>query len=137
MGGDTIFSSSSALYSSYSPAFQAYLETLEAVHSGVAQSNGAKAVGNHVRREPIESVHPVVRVHPVTGIKSIFVNPGFTRRIVGVPKSESDFVLQTLFKGFVVNADFQARASWAEGTIVFWYVATPPPSSCPAFSLSC
>jgi sulfonate dioxygenase len=90
------------------------------VHSGVAQSNGAKAVGNHVRRPPIETVHPVVRVHPVTGIKSIFVNPGFTRRIVGVPKPESDFVLATLFKGFVVNADFQARANWSPGTIVFW-----------------
>lgn len=114
------FSSSSALYSSFSPSFQTYLESLSAVHSGVAQSNGAKAVGNHVRRDPIETVHPVVRVHPVTGIKSIFVNPGFTRRIVGVPKPESDAILALLFKGFVVNADFQTRARWEEGTIVFW-----------------
>ncbi|KAL7415114.1 hypothetical protein BDY24DRAFT_283655 [Mrakia frigida] len=119
-GGDTIFSSGYALHSSFSPAFQAYLATLSAVHSGVAQSNGAKAIGNHVRREAVESIHPVVRVHPVTGLKSIFVNPGFTRRIVGVPKPESDAILALLYKGFVVNADFQLRANWEEGTIVFW-----------------
>jgi sulfonate dioxygenase len=49
---------------------------LTAVHSAVAQADGARAAGLHVRREPIESIHPVVRVHPVTGWKSIYVNPG-------------------------------------------------------------
>jgi sulfonate dioxygenase len=76
VGGDTIFSSGSALYSSFSPGFQSYLEGLTALHSGVGQANGSRAAGRHIRREPVESVHPVVRVHPVTGIKSIFVNPG-------------------------------------------------------------
>jgi sulfonate dioxygenase len=120
VGGDTIFSSGQALYASFSRGFQQYLETLSAVHSGVAQSNGAKAAGHHPRRAPTETVHPVVRVHPVTGVKSIFVNQGFTRRIVGVPKPESDAVLALLFKGFVVNADFQTRARWEPGTVVFW-----------------
>jgi sulfonate dioxygenase len=70
------FFSRYALYSSFSPGFQKYLEGLTAVHSAVAQADGARAAGLHVRREPIESIHPVVRVHPVTGWKSIYVNPG-------------------------------------------------------------
>ena len=65
-----------ALYSSFSPFFQKYLESLYAVHSAVAQADGARAAGHTVRREPIETVHPVVRVNPATGWKSIYVNPG-------------------------------------------------------------
>ncbi|KAG1841979.1 hypothetical protein C8R48DRAFT_643690, partial [Suillus tomentosus] len=74
-----------ALYSSLSPGMQAYLEGLTALHSAVAQADGYRAAGLHVRREPVESVHHVVRVHPVTGWKSVYVNPGFTLRILGVP----------------------------------------------------
>lgn len=65
-----------ALYSSLSPGFQLYLEGLSALHSAVAQADGARAAGLHVRREPIETIHPVVRVHPATGWKSIYVNAG-------------------------------------------------------------
>jgi sulfonate dioxygenase len=75
-GGDTLWSSSYALYSSLSPGLQTYLEGLSAVHSAVAQADGARAAGVPVRREPIETVHPVIRVHPATGWKSIYVNPG-------------------------------------------------------------
>lgn len=46
----------------------------------------------------IETVHPVVRVHPVTGWKSIFVDPASTRYIVEVPKAESDMILKYLFE---------------------------------------
>ena len=76
VGGDTLWSSGYALYSSLSPGFQTYLEGLSALHSAVAQADGARAAGLPVRREPIESVHPVVRVHPATGWKSVYVNPG-------------------------------------------------------------
>lgn len=65
-----------ALYSSLSPGLQAYLEGLTAVHSAVAQAQGSRAAGTHVRRQEIETIHPIVRVHPVTGWKSIYVNPG-------------------------------------------------------------
>lgn len=75
-GGDTLWSSGYALYSSFSRGFQVYLEGLSALHSAVAQADGARASGLPVRREPVETIHPVVRVHPVTGWKSIYVNPG-------------------------------------------------------------
>lgn len=68
-----------ALYSSFSSHFQKYLESLYAVHSAVAQADGARAAGHTVRREPIETIHPVVRVNPATGWKSVYVNPGELR----------------------------------------------------------
>ena len=75
-GGDTLWSSGYALYSSLSPGLQIYLEGLSALHSAVAQADGARASGIPVRREPIETVHPVIRVHPATGWKTVYVNPG-------------------------------------------------------------
>ncbi|KAF8522539.1 hypothetical protein JB92DRAFT_2785388 [Gautieria morchelliformis] len=120
VGGDTIWSSGYALYSSLSPGFQKYLEGLSAVHSAAAQAQGSRAAGCHVRRQEIETVHPVVRVHPVTGWKSVYVNPGFTRRIIGIPKSESDNVLQFLFAQITENPDFQVRYKWETDDIAFW-----------------
>ncbi|KAG7451328.1 alpha-ketoglutarate-dependent sulfonate dioxygenase [Guyanagaster necrorhizus] len=119
-GGDTLFSSGYALYSSLSPGFQRYLEGLDAVHSGVAQAEGARAAGLPVRRKEIESVHPIVRVHPATGWKSVYVNPGFTRRIVGVSKAESDAILAFLFHQISDNPDHQVRIKWEPESIVFW-----------------
>ncbi|THV07211.1 TauD-domain-containing protein [Dendrothele bispora CBS 962.96] len=119
-GGDTLWSSGYALYSSLSPGFQKYLEGLSALHSAVAQADGARAAGLHVRREPIESVHPVVRVNPATGWKSVYVNPGFTRRIVGVPKAESDAILNFLFQSLAENTDSQVRFHWEPNSIAIW-----------------
>ncbi|KAG8681673.1 hypothetical protein FRC09_017322, partial [Ceratobasidium sp. 395] len=111
-GGDTLWSSGYALYSSLSPFLQQYLEQLSAVHSAVNQAVGSRAAGTHVRREPVETVHPLVRVHPATGLKSVFVNAGFTRRIIGVPKAESDAILKFLFRQIAENPDFQVRWHW-------------------------
>ncbi|KAI9566826.1 hypothetical protein HD554DRAFT_2322925 [Boletus coccyginus] len=119
-GGDTLWSSGYALYSSLSPGLQTYLEGLTALHSAVAQAQGSRAAGLHVRREPIETIHPVVRVHPVTGWKSIYVNPGFTRRIVGVSKAESDAILNFLFQQISGDVDFQVHFRWEPNSIAFW-----------------
>lgn len=119
-GGDTLWSSGYALYSGLSVGFQKYLEGLQAVHSAVAQAEGARAAGLPVRRHEIETVHPIVRVHPATGWKSVFVNPGFTRRIVGVPKAESDAILQFLFHQISENHDSQARFHWEPNSVAIW-----------------
>ncbi|KAG5728940.1 Alpha-ketoglutarate-dependent sulfonate dioxygenase [Termitomyces sp. T112] len=120
VGGDTLWSSGYALYSSLSPAFQTYLESLTALHSAVAQAEGARAAGLHVRRQEIETVHPVVRVHPATGWKSVYVNPGFTRRIIGVPKAESDAILSFLFHQISDNTDFHVRFKWEPNSVAIW-----------------
>ena len=65
-----------ALYSSLSPGLQTYLEGLTAVHSAVDQADGSRAAGLPVRRQEIETIHPLVRVHPATQWKSVYVNPG-------------------------------------------------------------
>ena len=65
-----------ALYSSLSPGLQTYLEGLTAVHSSVAKGDGNRAAGLPVRRQDIETIHPLVRVHPATQWKSVYVSPG-------------------------------------------------------------
>ncbi|TPX72628.1 hypothetical protein SpCBS45565_g00280 [Spizellomyces sp. 'palustris'] len=119
-GGDTLWVSGYAVYDQLSPAFQQYLEGLSAIHSAHEQAQGAQASGTTVRRDPITTVHPLVRTHPVTGWKSVFVNPGFTRSIVGVPKSESEAVLSFLFKLISQSVDVTVRWKWSKDAVAIW-----------------
>ena len=80
-----------------SEPIQKLLEGLRAEHSGFPQAEGATRDGKHVRRAPVISKHPIVRVHPVTGEKALFVNPGFTKRIEGLKEEESEALLKLLF----------------------------------------
>ena len=63
--------------------------------------------------------HPVVRTHPVTGKKALYVNRGFTRHIVGIPRDESDAMLAYLYQ-HCENPLFQCRFRWSENAIAFW-----------------
>jgi sulfonate dioxygenase len=85
-------------YNRLSPSFREYLETLSVVHSGVEQAEYSRRGnrGGTVRREPVENVHPLVRRHPVTGQKALFVNKQFSRRIVGLKYEESEAILNLL-----------------------------------------
>ena len=85
-------------YKRLSPSFQAYLETLSVLHSGVAQAEYSRQGkrGGIVKREPVENVHPLVRRHPLTGEKALFVNKQFSRSIVGLKEEESDAILDLL-----------------------------------------
>ena len=74
-GGDTIFVDQVEAYQRLSPEFRKRLHGLTAVHSGIEQVNASKARGSICRREPVASVHPIVRTHPATGEKALFVNP--------------------------------------------------------------
>ncbi|KAF8259010.1 hypothetical protein EI94DRAFT_1780769 [Lactarius quietus] len=119
-GGDTLWSSGYSLYSSLSPGLQTYLEILSAVHSAVDVAQSARAMGSPVRRELIETAHPVVRVHPATGWKSVYVSPGWTQRIIGVPEAESDAILAFLYAQIAENYDFQMRYKWEPNDVVIW-----------------
>ena len=120
VGGDTLFGSQVEAYNRLSPEFQKRLEGLRAVHSGVHQAEYSRKKGGIVRREPVETEHPIVRVHPVTGEKALFVNEGFTTHVVGFKKEESDFLLKFLFDHIAKGADFQIRARYEPGTVVVW-----------------
>ena len=63
--------------------------------------------------------HPVVRTHPVTGRKALYVNSGFTRYINGIPRDESDGILRYLYQ-HMANPLFQCRFRWQENSIAFW-----------------
>ena len=66
------------------------------------------------------SQHPVVRRHPVTGEKALYVNQGFTTRIVGFKDEESEYLLKFLFDHIAKGADFHVRATYKPGTVVVW-----------------
>jgi taurine dioxygenase len=70
-----------------------------------------------VVNEPV--AHPTVRVHPVTGRRSLFVNSGYTLQIVGAPDVESRHVLAMLFE-HVMRPDFQVRFRWRRGSLAIW-----------------
>jgi alpha-ketoglutarate-dependent taurine dioxygenase len=76
VGGDTIFANQVEAYNRLSPALKQRLHGLKAIHSGFEQAEGSKKRGGVVRREPITSEHPLIRTHPITGEKALFVNNG-------------------------------------------------------------
>ncbi|KAF2130740.1 TauD-domain-containing protein [Dothidotthia symphoricarpi CBS 119687] len=119
-GGDTLFANQAAAYNRLSAEFRKRLQGLKVVHSAVEQADNSKNRGGIVRREAVTSIHPLVRTHPVTGEKALFVNPQFSRRIVGFKKEESDFLLNFLYDHIAKGQDFQARVKWAPGTVVVW-----------------
>ncbi|KAF5103137.1 hypothetical protein D0Z00_000115 [Geotrichum galactomycetum] len=119
-GGDTIWSSGYALYDGLSPHLQKYLEGLTALHTSVEQTELYRKSGAHPHRNPITSEHPIVRVHPVTGYKSLYVNPGFTRSIVGVPRAESNAILKFLFTQIESSQEATVRYKWGVNDVAFW-----------------
>ncbi|KAI8145280.1 hypothetical protein BJV82DRAFT_605617 [Fennellomyces sp. T-0311] len=119
-GGDTCWSSSYVAYDRLSAPMKKFLEGLEAVHTGAMVLEDAKKTGCPIRRDgSVDAVHPVVRTHPVTKRKAIFVNPYFTRHIVGMARRESEAILQFLYR-HMESIDFQVRLKWEEDTVAVW-----------------
>ncbi|KAM0746944.1 TauD-domain-containing protein [Meredithblackwellia eburnea MCA 4105] len=116
-GGDT-----GGAYNALSPSFRAYLETLEVLHSGVAQAEHSLKGnrGGVVKRAPVENIHPLVRSHPVTGEKALYINPQFSRRIIGLKIEESEALLKFLYDHIAKGTDFQTRLRWKPKTVVLW-----------------
>jgi len=120
-GGDTLFASMYAAYDALSESMKQMLNGLTARHSGEAAYRGRYAhrgVDDAVYEYP-DSDHPVIRTHPVTKRKALNVNRIFTTRINDVPKSESDALLDYLFR-LVEKPEHQARFRWQPGSVAFW-----------------
>ncbi len=115
-GGDTLFASMYAAYEALSPRMKAYLEGLTAIHDA---DHVYRPLFPDIDRKYPCSIHPVVRTHPVTGRKLLFVNASYVIRIVELPKDESDAVLAFLF-AHVKNPNFQVRFRWTRHAIAFW-----------------
>lgn len=87
---------------------------------GHEQAQNSKLRGSVVRREPVSHIHPIVRTHPITGEKALYVNPQFTRHIIGYKQEESDYLLKFLYDHIALGQDFQLRVKWAPKTVVVW-----------------
>lgn len=120
VGGDTLFSDMYAAYDALSPAMKAFVCTLEAEHD-IARVF-AKRLNQDIEKLhekfPIQT-HPVVRTHPETGRRGLYVNTGFTTRIVGLSKKESDWLLDHLYS-FAAIPEHVCRFRWTPGSLAFW-----------------
>ncbi len=120
-GGDTLFSSMYTAYQGLSELMKEFLGGLSAIHDGAPyyKSVNRKIGRDDDGKEYPKSEHPVIRTHPITGRKGIFVNEIFTSHIVGLEKKESDVVLNFLFD-HVKKPEFQCRFHWEKNSIAFW-----------------
>jgi taurine dioxygenase len=121
LGGDTVFADAAAAYEGLADEVKERIASLRAVHSaayGFGWYNDADRKAAIERQfPPVE--HPVVRVHPETGAKVLFVNSVFTSHIVGLDKDESDHLLAHLLAQFTLP-EYQVRFKWRPGSIAFW-----------------
>jgi taurine dioxygenase len=127
VGGDTLWSDSTAAYEALSEPLRRFLDGLSAQHS-VTKSFPAerwqtdpafkeryeRAVARH---PPVD--HPVVRTHPVSRRKGLFVNEGFTTHINGIKPRESEALLKFLF-AHIAQPEFILRWRWTAGDVAFW-----------------
>jgi len=121
LGGDTLFASQTAAYDALSPAFKTFLEGLTATHSGdrsYRRTNRLLGIDDRNRVFP-QAVHPVIRTHPGSGRKALFVNETFTMRINELSEEESDAVLRFLY-AHATKPAFQVRFRWQPHSIAFW-----------------
>jgi len=128
-GGDTIWISMFAAYDALSDRMKQYLAGMKAEHRTIKafgddiRSNLWKDDAGRKRFEQLKALppveHPVVRTHPVSGRKGLFVNEGYTTRLIGVDKKESDAVLGFLFQ-HMQTPEFHCRYRWSTGDIAVW-----------------
>jgi taurine dioxygenase len=126
-GGDTSWVDSQLAYESLSAPVRDLVDRLTAVH------DGSREWGHYLKRRggrgntwdgeqvtelvPVE--HPVVRVHPETGRKGLFVNPGFTSYVVGVSEAESRAILDLLY-AHLTKPEHTIRHRWQAGDVGLW-----------------
>ena len=116
-GGDTLWTNLAAAYEDLSAPIRALLDGLQAVHAWHGYTGATRP--DYDPSKPPSAVHPVVRVHPVTGEKALFVSPVFTRYIVGLTDRESRTLLDLLFEQ-MARPQFTVRFRWEPDSIAFW-----------------
>ncbi|CRK06959.1 hypothetical protein BN1708_009752 [Verticillium longisporum] len=117
-GGDTLWASGYSAYEKLSPEFRKIIDGRRAVYRSAhpyLDRDEPNAGPKHIER-----THPLVRVHPATGWKALWVNRAMTDRIVGLDKAESDVILNYLYDVYEKNVDIQLRFKWTPGTSALW-----------------
>jgi taurine dioxygenase len=125
VGGDTLFSDMGAAYDGLLEPVKDQIEGKVAVHdfayfrAGMRKAGKSDAEIEAFNRAYPEVEHPVVRTHPETGRKSLYVNAAFTKHIVGMAKEESDRLLRHLYAQAAIP-EYQCRFRWRAHSIAFW-----------------
>ena len=124
-GGDTMWASMTAAYDALSPGMQNFLSELSAEHDfsygfkeSLAEPGGRERLAQAVADNP-PVIHPVIRTHPETGKKVIFVNSLFTTRILELSREESQTVLNFLYD-HITTPEFSCRFNWKPNSIAIW-----------------
>ena len=126
-GGDTLWCSLSAIYEALPSDTKKYLETLRAVHDMGSFRNNFIDDDNEKSAQNVNegfqkfgnAIHPMVKVHPISKNKLLYINPGFTSQIVGMNMTDSNNLLTYLFN-FMNKPEFQIRFKWSANTIAIW-----------------
>lgn len=125
-GGDTLFASTCAAYDSLSEGLKQTLSGLNAVHSSrhvfgdqSPRPDDTKALFHNAEAATQDAVHPVVITHPLSGRKSLYVNPAFTLGFEGWSPEESAPLLNFLY-AHVGRPEHSHRLRWQPGTLAFW-----------------
>ena len=108
VGGDTLWASAYAAFEALSPPLQELCMGLTALHDATPHG-----------KPEVNAIHPVVRVHPHTGLRALFVNEHFTRRVVELSHAESELLLGYLVR-WIASPRFTVRYHWQKGTIAIW-----------------
>ena len=126
-GGDTLWCSLSAIYEALPSDTKKYLETLRAVHDMGSFRNNFIDDDNEKSAQNVNegfqkfgnAIHPMVKIHPISKNKLLYINPGFTSQIVGMNMTDSNNLLTYLFN-FMNKPEFQIRFKWSANTIAIW-----------------
>ena len=117
-GGDTMFASMYAAYDALSDAMKGFLESLTAIHDSAPAYTGKDRSPEPGRVFP-RNEHPVIRTHPESGRKALFVNRYFTSHIVQLKDAESRSLLEFLYR-HAASPEFQCRFKWRPGSLAVW-----------------
>ena len=115
-GGDTQFTNLVQAYKALSPTMQKFLDGLRGIH-GYGKVTGEALT--QTKRKSFSSEHPIVRVHPETGERALYVSPAFLRVIVGLSARESQVLLEFLWE-HMLRPEFVVRFRWNAGDIAMW-----------------
>ncbi|WP_436498594.1 TauD/TfdA dioxygenase family protein [Actinokineospora sp. HUAS TT18] len=124
-GGDTNWTNLVAAYNGLSESLRGYVDTLRAEHNfwaGYRMSEHDpldRSILDMVNKNGMVAIHPVVRVHPETGERALFVSPSRTNRIIGLTPFESRSILELLFE-HITRPEYTVRFRWEPGAVAFW-----------------
>jgi taurine dioxygenase len=125
MGGDTLWVNLQAAYERLAEPVRDLCDRLIGIHwdpsfaAEIEEAGGCVWDGKQIKKlRPV--VHPVVRIHPETGRKGLFVNENFTKWILGLSRIESEGLLQMLYHHCTQVPEFACRHRWRQGDVAFW-----------------